>query len=610
MADLRNIEYNGVTFTLPTGGGVAGTLGDLSDVGLSTSPPVGALLGFDGTEWKDVELTGGGATSVTQTANGLQVYSSPYNLPNASDTVLGGVKVGAGLQIDGSGVLSATGGGGSGGLTEYEALTGVKNMLDVGSYPYIGVNNDGSLRIPATGSNGATLTITRDFRLADYGLAQGDKVVVTGIPSGFSLKHARYSTQNITGSLSSDPDTWTISAADASEGRIVLTLYVPGNFAGANAKIMFRKEGIASSEFQPFALGNAALTSSLRYLTEKLGCKNLLPAYQSADGFTVAADGGITVPTNASSDKRFVIASGLIDNGVVKAGQQYYLSGIDATTTSAVGSSLAFEYELGGATQTVTAALATDTLVDIPAGATGGSVVLTRLGSVVVANTLTVYPMLRDARMADAQYQKPAAFPYSSLASLSDTNIPANPTAGSILAFQNGKWGPTAAGTAGVTSFAGRTGDVTPQTGDYTAAMVGLGNVDNTSDANKPISTATQAALDGKADTATVAADMALKANTADLATVATTGLYSDLTGTPTPYSLPTASGSELGGIKIGTGLSINAQGVVTVDMSDVTALAARVTALETLLSGFAATPLGATDNTTSVNKLILAKDA
>lgn len=34
-----------------------------------------------------------------------------------------------------------------------------------------------------------------------------------------------------------------------------------------------------------------------------------------------------------------------------------------------------------------------------------------------------------------------------------------------------------------------------------TKSQVGLGNVDNTSDANKPISTATQAALDGKADT-------------------------------------------------------------------------------------------------------------
>lgn len=44
-----------------------------------------------------------------------------------------------------------------------------------------------------------------------------------------------------------------------------------------------------------------------------------------------------------------------------------------------------------------------------------------------------------------------------------------------------------------VTSVAGRTGAVV-----LTAADVGLGNVNNTSDANKPISTATQTALNSK----------------------------------------------------------------------------------------------------------------
>jgi len=46
-----------------------------------------------------------------------------------------------------------------------------------------------------------------------------------------------------------------------------------------------------------------------------------------------------------------------------------------------------------------------------------------------------------------------------------------------------------------VTSVAGKTGAVTLVKGD-----VGLGNVDNTSDASKPISTAVQTALNGKAD--------------------------------------------------------------------------------------------------------------
>ena len=49
-----------------------------------------------------------------------------------------------------------------------------------------------------------------------------------------------------------------------------------------------------------------------------------------------------------------------------------------------------------------------------------------------------------------------------------------------------------------VDSVFGRTGSVTAQSGDYTKSDVGLANVDNTTDLNKPISTATQTALDAK----------------------------------------------------------------------------------------------------------------
>jgi len=49
-----------------------------------------------------------------------------------------------------------------------------------------------------------------------------------------------------------------------------------------------------------------------------------------------------------------------------------------------------------------------------------------------------------------------------------------------------------------VDSVFGRTGVVTSNTGDYTKSQVGLPNVDDTSDVNKPISTATQTALDAK----------------------------------------------------------------------------------------------------------------
>jgi hypothetical protein len=55
------------------------------------------------------------------------------------------------------------------------------------------------------------------------------------------------------------------------------------------------------------------------------------------------------------------------------------------------------------------------------------------------------------------------------------------------------------ASSGAVTSVAGRTGDVVLAKGD-----VGLGNVDNTSDADKPVSTATQTALNLKVNTSAV----------------------------------------------------------------------------------------------------------
>ncbi len=76
--------------------------------------------------------------------------------------------------------------------------------------------------------------------------------------------------------------------------------------------------------------------------------------------------------------------------------------------------------------------------------------------------------------------------------------------------------GQVPATSSGVTSVAGRTGDVV-----LTKADVGLSNVDNTADTAKPISTATQAALDTKVDKTSIKP-------------VATSGAYADLTGTPT----------------------------------------------------------------------------
>jgi hypothetical protein len=182
-----------------------------------------------------------------------------------------------------------------------------------------------------------------------------------------------------------------------------------------------------------------------------------------------------------------------------------------------------------------------------------------------------------------------------------------------------------ASAAAPVQSVAGKTGPVT-----LTKTDVGLGNVDNTSDANKPVSTATQTALDGKASTTHTHGNISAdgKIGTASgrlivtgtggvlqaatqypslqvssisilpqdarsdtiffpdnttqstawtgtvaagsvtgLATVATSGSYNDLSNKPSipsAYTLPTASSAVLGGVKIGSGISVDGNGVIS----------------------------------------------
>lgn len=84
------------------------------------------------------------------------------------------------------------------------------------------------------------------------------------------------------------------------------------------------------------------------------------------------------------------------------------------------------------------------------------------------------------------------------------TRIELRTTAGTLDSFTDTT---QAAAAAPVKSVAGKTGAVTLAKGD-----VGLGNVDNTSDANKPVSTAQQTALNGKENTGTAAAAVAAHA--------------------------------------------------------------------------------------------------
>jgi hypothetical protein len=122
---------------------------------------------------------------------------------------------------------------------------------------------------------------------------------------------------------------------------------------------------------------------------------------------------------------------------------------------------------------------------------------------------------------------------------LSDFNL-SSISDGQVLTYNaaTSKWKNQVAPSAPVSSVAGRTGDVV-----LTSTDVGLANVNNTSDANKPVSTATQTALN-------------LKATTSTLATVATSGSYADLSNQPTIPTVNNATAGTKGIIQLGGDLA------------------------------------------------------
>lgn len=106
-------------------------------------------------------------------------------------------------------------------------------------------------------------------------------------------------------------------------------------------------------------------------------------------------------------------------------------------------------------------------------------------------------------------------------------------------------------------------------------SMVGLGSVDNTADAGKPVSTAAQTALDAKA-------------NTASLATVATTGSYSDLLSKPTLGTAAAQPATRFPMIFRLTGLNVNQ---ANTDLGSFTGLPARYIVRALWFENASATP-------------------
>lgn len=144
----------------------------LGDVSLQRKS-AGALVTGGSLDVAGLNLTGTG-NGVTFPDNSVQTSAAtPYTLPNASASVLGGVKVGTGLSIDGSGVLSATGGSGSG-ITDVYNNTARYQMVTTANTTVSCVSTATVRGAISWTRTGTTLTLTKTA----HGHSAGNRVII------------------------------------------------------------------------------------------------------------------------------------------------------------------------------------------------------------------------------------------------------------------------------------------------------------------------------------------------------------------------------------------------------------------------------------------------
>ena len=123
----------------------------------------------------NVEISGGGGGGV--------VVQNPYNLPIASGTTLGGVKVGQNLTISPDGTLSATVPTSSGGTTPSPVLPSASDLFPIGSYFTTATDSLNNFGTIITSSNTRVFSHGSEFVYLPNGISYMVRGVVTSFPT-------------------------------------------------------------------------------------------------------------------------------------------------------------------------------------------------------------------------------------------------------------------------------------------------------------------------------------------------------------------------------------------------------------------------------------------
>jgi len=504
-----------------------------------------------------------GTDLATWTAIGVQGPTGPagaaYTLPAATSTILGGVKVGSNLSVTIDGTLSSTASSGawnditgkpttfapSAHATSHGALGGDPITLAVSQVTGLQAALDGKQAVgsyaPLTHTH--TASAITDFSSAVAAAIPASVVVTTDN----RLTNSRSPTSHAASHAAGGTDAVTLTIAQTTGLQAAIDLKAPlasPTFTGTVSGVTKGMVGLGNVEntadaSKPVSTAQAAADAAVQAYAIQRAMHTGTQAASTVTGLAAVATSGSYLdlgsrPTLGTAAQLDVPAAGNASSTQVVKGSDSRLS--DSRTPSSTLSHASTHAAAGSDPVTLTIAQTTGLQTALDAKAplaspaftgtvTGITKSMVGLGSVdnVADDSKPVSTAQAAANTAVQAYAIQRANHTGTQASTTITGL-------GTLATQSGTFSGTSSGTNTGDQTITLTGDVTGSgTGSFSATL----------------------------------SDSGATAGTYTSVTVDTKGRVTSGTN-PSGYSLPTATASVLGGIKIGSGLSIDASGVVS----------------------------------------------
>ena len=182
--------------------GTAGSAGAIIEVKLEQDAPalyyycanhsgMGGAVSMGGTTYSNATTSADGLMSSADKTklDGVATSANNYSLPTASASTLGGIKIGTGLSIDGSGVVTASGSSSSGG--SLEPITTTKTTATAGQTVFTGTWKAENIAVFLNGVKLQDSEVTAtDTQITISATAVGDIVEVVEYGAPFASPYA------------------------------------------------------------------------------------------------------------------------------------------------------------------------------------------------------------------------------------------------------------------------------------------------------------------------------------------------------------------------------------------------------------------------------------